>query len=358
MSVSRLKRWGMFGAAITIPAALGGVVLGFSLLWQTLQQQMPLMQVFPYAALSDDAERYAETSKIDISKTTELRQFIADEFGEFVRDPEKWNSNEVIRLLNTQKRVRETAERIVKHYSNATPEEIAAGREVFGHLLIRQPESMPENEAIAVNLVTCVEVAIQHDRSPPAKLRRLKIYVAHELRDQILDKENWNSFVGKRLMKDHHRERLERYILEGAGAPPWEVEMAREELHRLGNAIELIGFNWSGYTAARLFLVMIAVPAIVAGVLFRGGLLMWIFQCDCVTTEGEPTDRVVMFVRAIIWSVPAALMMFGFWMLIEDSGSMIGIGFIFVSCLIPLWSLVMMRRSMLDYLLGTHLVPR
>jgi len=356
--VSRATRCGLFAAAIAGPLMLSGFLFLLAVFGPGWESRDPLVRLSILRNPAMELDKRVQKNTVDVSNTVPLRQFIAAEFGDFVRDPEQWHDNDVVRALNQQQDVRETAEETVEKYAGASAEEIEKGRELFSHLVIPQPKSMSENEARAANLSTCIYEVIRHDRSPTMKRRLLQVYLAADFGEAIRNEENWNSYYGKSVLSSEDRELLTSYVREGEGAPQWEIDKARKEFARVSGALSEMppGFCWIAGCIS--FLLLVGLPAIVAGMFFRGGLLMNVFQVDCVNEEGKPADRMQMFVRAVLWSLPVAGLTWGLVGYVRNNQPYFSILLIFVFCLIPLWSLVMMRRSLVDRMLGTYLVPR
>ena len=119
--------------------------------------------------------------------------------------------------------------------------------------------------------------------------------------------------------------------------------------------------------ACSTFVYMIGVPAILAGLLFRGGLVMLMFQLVAVNRSGKRSNRAQMFWRAILWTIPAIAFGIGFGMLAVGKGfkqfdatevSWAGFAIVMVTAFITFGSMILLKRGLLDRLSGTYIVPR
>lgn len=109
--------------------------------------------------------------------------------------------------------------------------------------------------------------------------------------------------------------------------------------------------------AAVLFLV-VAVPSIIASLLFRTGLLLWLLGLAIVDDQGRPVSRLRMLLRTIIiWSSVLVLVVIASIRNRDPSYIVIALA-LGVMLAGALWAWLTPRRSVQDWLAGTYLVSR
>ena len=113
-------------------------------------------------------------------------------------------------------------------------------------------------------------------------------------------------------------------------------------------------------TAVGIFLVLVVVPSVICALLFRGGLLMYIFGVAVVTKNGSRASRPRTFWRSLVTWSPCVLLPMLIALL-----PLLGLAKTWSLCLslavliaLIAWSVSMPGRGIPDRIAGTYPVPR
>ncbi len=208
--------------------------------------------------------------------------------------------------------------------------------------------------------------------------RFLEVYIAGRFGRAISDRSVWSGpfsesfftpnqrMIAERAVATHPNPSEERVADAAARLQPFLDEMSDGLSGLLGGAIPLpfwvVGF------AAGNFLVLVVVPSVICALLFRGGLLMYIFGIAIVTKSGSRASRLRTLCRSLVTWSPCVL-----WpmLIMFLAGLLGGLGLaitwslhlslylslaVFVGLIA--WSLSMPVRSIPDRIAGTYPVPR
>jgi eukaryotic-like serine/threonine-protein kinase len=242
----------------------------------------------------------------------------------------------------------------------------AAGSVFFGTMFL---EGWSAKNPGVFELSTVLRVrSAMNSRWIPADRPRLNdedfaVYIAHRYRSAITNETVWLSMFAMAMIKGEARQFAEQSVAEHPA--PSAEEIARAEaalkLHVPQEAaIRLPTMPWFPFAVVIAALAMhVAIPALVAALLFRGGLVLWIAGVTFVRRDGRRASRLRMFWRALAtWSAPvAALFVMG---LLSNPLGMLSAALIASGLLLAgaLLSLAIPRRGLQDYLAGTWPVPR
>jgi serine/threonine protein kinase len=234
---------------------------------------------------------------------------------------------------------------------------------MFEHLRSRSPEGFD-----LVQQLSIVEMYEKQGQFSGDRKRSFGIYIAAEYGDFVRDSERWNDEYLRAMLTSERRKRIEQCVEEYSHATPQEQETARQQYANVGQMEgegPLSGNPlWAVLMASSNYILLIGLPCIFAAVLFRGGLLMLMFQVVCTTKKGKQAGRIRMVWRAILWILPAFGVLVGIALLLfspapnDDLYRWIGAGLAAVSISLPFLSILLFDRSLLDRLSGTYLVPR
>ena len=198
--------------------------------------------------------------------------------------------------------------------------------------------------------------------------RMFEIFIADKHADLVNGSVEWDPML-RAMVTPEQREETERIVAKHANATPAERQRAHKLFDRPSpfERGPLAGdSHWALMTGAINTVFLVALPCIACALLFRGGLLMLLFQVACVTRSGRRAGRGRMLWRAIWWSLPAFGWMFGASVLVFESERSapddvyIWVASICMACafLLPLLSMLLPERGIPDRLSGTYLVPR
>jgi tRNA A-37 threonylcarbamoyl transferase component Bud32 len=137
-------------------------------------------------------------------------------------------------------------------------------------------------------------------------------------------------------------------------------------LRRIGLIVGCIAFPWLAAPLLTLtggVLFYDCIPALIAALLFRGGLVLRLLGVAVVLKDGAPASRLRVFWRGLVTWVPIVLLMLAWswsrrgmpndapmtWSSLLPSAALFGLA---------IWSVALPERSLQDRLAGTSLVPR
>jgi hypothetical protein len=209
------------------------------------------------------------------------------------------------------------------------------------------------------------DLAIQHPRMMPQWPgdREVSLYIAHRYRTMITNKTSWSGMMSLALIKGDARTFAEQSVAEHPALTAKEIEEAGAALDKLVPKTTPFAGEaqpWMPWLVFAISLgIYVAVPALLAALLFRGGLVLLIAGVTFVRGDGARASRLRVFWRAIVTWSPLALAAILFGFIYHAIGALAaGIGAaIFFSGLAAI-SLALPNRGLADRLAGTWPVPR
>ena len=200
--------------------------------------------------------------------------------------------------------------------------------------------------------------------------RALEIYVAGRFGETISEPAVWSNWYAKTLFSENQRKIAERAVATHRDPAANEVTEATARLQPFLDEMPdgLPGFSGGTNqmlvfvvgTAAGNLLVLGAVPSGISALLFRGGLLMYIFGIAVVTKDGSRASRLRTFWRSLVAWSPCVLLPLLMVLLIMSGLAItwsVCLALALVTALVA-WSASMPERGILDRLAGTYPVPR
>jgi len=198
--------------------------------------------------------------------------------------------------------------------------------------------------------------------------RFLAVYIAHHYRATVRNSRLWNSGLPQVLIQPADRLFVEVSILyypEPTEAEIAEAEAAinravpRDELKQIKSWIET---PFSYLALASIILLFYEVfPAIIAALIFRGGLVLLICGVGVVRKDGLPASRIRVFWRSLLtWAAPFIAAAVGIRMM-NPVARPAETTFLFVllaTAVLTIWSTLLPDRGIPDRIAGTRLVPR
>ena len=200
--------------------------------------------------------------------------------------------------------------------------------------------------------------------------RALEVYVAGRFGDTISDPAFWSHGYAKDLFTEDWREIAERAVAAHPNPPAGEVAEATARLQPFLDEMPegLPGFP-VGVPQTLVFalagglgnlLVFVAVPSAICALLFRGGLLMYVFGIAVVTKDGSRASRLRTFWRSLVTWSPCVLLPVLLVLLTTSGLANTWSPYLVLALVIALvaWSASMPGRGIPDRLAGTYPVPR
>jgi len=193
--------------------------------------------------------------------------------------------------------------------------------------------------------------------------RAFAIYIASHFRQTITNAATWSNGFVLAMINGENRQFVERSIAENPNPTQQEIQDAETTLKHYLSKAEDIGVlrePWLPLVMGGASLVIyVAVPALIAAFLFRGGLVLRGFGLAIVRSNNAPASRLRVFWRSLVAWLPVLLMplfYFGtqhslgkFWSAFWAAALVSGLA---------IASVILPRRGLQDHLAGTCLVPR
>jgi hypothetical protein len=191
--------------------------------------------------------------------------------------------------------------------------------------------------------------------------RHLAILISGRYRSVLDDKASWNGAFTTAMIKDEGRQFAEQSLVDYPAPTEAEIAEAEAALKRFIPPPEA----YKPSPAVMFFSMMIGyvfLPAAIAALLFRGGLVLRIANVTFVRRDGIPASRLRIFWRLLAAWVPCLILLFMVGPLqiaqppiftaaiIAELYALLG--------LLAILSVLLPTRSLPDYLAGTWPVPR
>ena len=222
--------------------------------------------------------------------------------------------------------------------------------------VLQQRSSVPSDKENAD-----VAVAAKHKEKTLTN-RHIAVYIASHFRDTITDKGNWESPFMLSLVKGDDRAFAERSVAEHP-AP------TRKEIAEADAVLEPRLRKYRDFEPQPIFILMmlltiyVSIPAVVAALLFRGGLVVWMAGVTFLRRDGKRASRLRVFWRALVAWGPLWLALI---LIVSSSGKQnpITSNDLPLAVLLTLFfvlsivSVALPTRGLADRLAGTWPMPR
>jgi len=193
--------------------------------------------------------------------------------------------------------------------------------------------------------------------------RQFAIYIASHYRSVVTNGDIWTNFFGLTLIKGEARRFAERSISEHPAPTPAEVADADAALKPIQSKsvdYDLTRPPWRiSVVLALSLIVYVCLPALLAALVFRGGLVLLIARVTFVRSDGRLASRLRVFWRALVaWSpLLLGLLLFG---LLHSALGRLGASIAgwLVVCSLAAISVMLPERGLPERLSGTWPVPR
>jgi hypothetical protein len=194
--------------------------------------------------------------------------------------------------------------------------------------------------------------------------RTFSIYIASHYRELITNSNQWRSLYAFSMIKGPGRTFAEQSVVDFPNPSEQEVDDAVAEiepiLQKLAPTNAFAKDPWFPLMAFGISLIIyVALPAMLAALLFRGGLILRALRIAVVRSDGRPASRLRLCWRGIVSWAPVLLWPVGFFLLKPTLGATgaAAVLMAFVASVV-LCSILLPGRTLQDRLAGTFLVPR
>jgi hypothetical protein len=188
------------------------------------------------------------------------------------------------------------------------------------------------------------------------------VFIATHYRSVITNDAAWSGPLGLTMVKGDARRFAERSIAEHAVVTEQEIAEADAALKPYANPAAFSDFfKQPGFLfgmAAGVLVIYVGIPALLAALLFRGGLVLRIANVAFVRRDGAQASRLRVFCRALVaWSpVALAIVLYPLFSLMHPVlGEWLACA---VVCGLVIVSVALPCRGLPDRLAGTWPVPR
>ena len=192
--------------------------------------------------------------------------------------------------------------------------------------------------------------------------RLYELYIASHYQSVITNVDQWQSPHALSLIQRANRRFAEQSVAKHPSPTKEEREEAAAAIDPIlaalksGNLIKHPWFPLLAFAAA--LTIYVAVPALLAALLFRGGLVLRGFRVAIVRRDGTPASRLRLCWRGIVCWAPTLLWPAGF-VLLRPVAGISGAAILLLGLVASLaLCSVLLKRSLQDRFSGTFLVPR
>ena len=192
--------------------------------------------------------------------------------------------------------------------------------------------------------------------------RQIAIYIAHHYRGMITNQASWSSPYVLSMVKGEGRKFAEQSVAEHAEPTEAEIKEADDAVGRFVPKQQFFSAKAPSWLPAMVLvgalLFYVGVPALIATLLFRGGLVLLIAGVTFVRKDGQRASRLRLLWRAIVTGSPLFLAFFLSIAAISQQlnwGPWLTLG---IPGLLAVFSVALPQRGLQDRLAGTWPVPR
>jgi hypothetical protein len=193
--------------------------------------------------------------------------------------------------------------------------------------------------------------------------REFAVYIAHHYRRVITNDTIWSGMFGLVMVKGDARRFAEQSVSENPAPTEKEIAAADAALKNHSPPANALGFvrqPWFPFMIVNAALaIYVAVPALIAALLFRGGLVLLLAGVSFVRRDGARASRLRVLWRAMVaWSpMLLALVLVG---VLKSPLGLFRAALIasLLVCALTIFSIALPRRGLPDRLAGTWPVPR
>ena len=193
--------------------------------------------------------------------------------------------------------------------------------------------------------------------------QQFKIYIASHYRSVITNDETWNSALTMSLIKGDARKFAERSVADYPAPTGEEKNEADAALKKIAGSLHFFDFwkkRFFPFSMAFMSLILyVCIPALIAALLFRGGLVLLAARISFVCKNGKPASRFRLLWRVFVTWSPILLAMlivvFPQTWLSPKPAIVVAVSLLGVLTIV---SIVLPERGLQDRLAGVWPVPR
>ncbi len=189
--------------------------------------------------------------------------------------------------------------------------------------------------------------------------RQFAIFIASHYRATIANDRSWNDPIALSMIKGEQRQFAERCVAEHPAPTKEEIADADAALEpQLRHFAEALRPHPLGVALA-LLIVYVGIPALIAALLFRGGLVLRMAGITFVRRDGKQASRLRVFWRALVAWSSLGLALLGLMPILLGASSDLALGLACgLFCGLAVLSVALPERGLPDRLAGTWPVPR
>jgi hypothetical protein len=192
--------------------------------------------------------------------------------------------------------------------------------------------------------------------------RQLAIYIVHHYRGMLTNQATWSNPLVLSMINGERRAFVEKSLAEHPGPTEAQIADADAAVDKIPKQ-EFLAANPSRWVRPAMFmygalLACVCLPALMAALAFRGGLVLLIAGTTFVRKDGQRASRLRLLWRALLtWCPSFCACVFSMQALDQQSiwGPWVALG---LAGLLAAWSVLLPGRGLQDYLAGTWPVLR
>jgi eukaryotic-like serine/threonine-protein kinase len=191
--------------------------------------------------------------------------------------------------------------------------------------------------------------------------QQVAVYVAHHYRNVITNPAAWSSGMALALIKGDARKFAEKSLVEYPAPTAAEIQAADAAVLKFVPGQQAIVETppWLPVVVVAGGLILyVCLPAIIAALLFRGGLVLLIAGVTFVRADGQPASRLRVFWRALVAWSPILFVFVGMCAAVVAQAIWAVWAALALFCLLAAISVALPTRALQDRLAGTWPVPR
>ncbi len=199
-------------------------------------------------------------------------------------------------------------------------------------------------------------------KAPQPTDRQYAIYIASHYREAITNETMWSNAFSLSLIKGESRRFAEESVAQFAEPTDTEIADADAAIKKIAGPglgfATLKGSTFIMMMAGGAFIIYVCLPAIIAALAFRGGLILLAGGVTYVRRDGRLASRLRLFWRSlVVWSPLVPLLFFlGFCNAFKWPAGAVGALVLYAG--LAVFSALLPQRGLQDRLAGTWPVPR
>ncbi|HEY5914927.1 MAG TPA: protein kinase [Verrucomicrobiae bacterium] len=191
---------------------------------------------------------------------------------------------------------------------------------------------------------------------------KLGIYIARHYRAVITNEASWNSFFSVMMIKGDSRRFAEKSLSDYPAPTAQQMTEADAAVAPMVRSVEFFDLLKKPWFLVSLvygtFAIYVAIPAFLAAILFRGGLVVRAAGVAFVRKDGEPASRLRLGWRALVAWSPVGVALVLVPLLARETLAVAAFGPAVLMGLLATLDVLLPERGLPDRVAGTWPVPR